>query len=145
MSGRRRSSSNEHGIEMTTFSETSIKRSRSGSFTGTTIDSPTGQRTGYSDFSFSARSGVFDVKTIVSNQAGGGSRMMARMEKVAREEGARSMQTATSRPGFFKKMGFDYTEGQKGINQRKFSALELQKQEANREEGGAGFEMEKRL
>lgn len=145
MSDRRRSSNSEHGIEMTTFSETSIRRSRSGSFTGTIVDSPGGRRGGYSEFAYSKRSGVFDVKTIASDVSGGGKRMLSQMENIAREHGATSMETATSRPGFFKKSGFDYTPGQHQLNQRKYTALELQTQEDNRGEGGGGFMMHKIL
>jgi hypothetical protein len=142
---KRRSSSSTHDIEMTTFSETSIKRSRSGSFTGRIVDSPGGRRSGYSDFAYSARTGVFDVKTIVSDAHGGGKRMLSQMEGIARQHGATSMETATSRPGFFKKSGFDYTPGQHLINQRKYTASELQEQENNREERGGGFVLHKPL
>jgi len=145
MSSRKRGSNDEHGIEMTTYSETSIRRSRSGSFTGTIVDSPSGRRSGYSEFTYSQRTGVFDVKTIASDVSGGGKRMLSQMESIAREHGANAMETATSRPGFFKKGGFDYTPEQHLINQRKYAGLELQRQEENRGEGGGGFMMRKIL
>lgn len=142
---RSRSSSTERGVEMTTFSQTQITRARSGSFTGRIDDSPQGKRTGYAEFKFSATTGVFDVKTIASDSKGGGSRMMAKMEHLAREHGATSMETATSRPGFFKKVGFDYTPQQKAFNARKYTAEQLEAQESNRGEGGGGFMMSKDL
>lgn len=145
MSGRRRGTEHESGTEMTTFSQTTIKRQRSGSFTGGITDSPHGRETGYSEFSYSARTGVFDVKTIASEERGGGARMLSQMEGVAREHGATAMETATSRPGFFKRSGFDYTPQQQATNARKYTPIELSEQEANREERGGGFMMRKPL
>ena len=131
---------------MTTFSETTVKRARSGSFTGHIDDSPQGIKTGYAKFSYSKKSRVFDVKTIASNAKGGGSRMMTQMESLARENSATKMETATSRPGFFQKMGFDYTPQQKQINTLKYKSQELKHHENNRgEESGGGFLMFKPL
>jgi hypothetical protein len=71
--------------------------------------------------------------------------MMSQMEGIAGEHGAVAMETATSRPGFFKASGFDYTPAQDATNQRKYTALELREQEQNRGEGGGGFMMHKPL
>lgn len=147
MSARSRSNSNTPDeFEMTTFSKTTTTRQRSGSFTGRIDDSPNGQRTGYAEFAYSQTSGTFDVQTIASDSPGGGRRMMEQMERLAREAGARSMETATSRPGFFKKTGFDYTPDQQRINARKYSPEQLSRHENNRgAEGGGGFHMKKDL
>lgn len=135
-----------HSIEMTTFNQPRITtRSRSGSFTGHIDDTVESRRSGYAHFSFSHSTGEFDVKTIVSGARGGGTRMMEKMEHLAREHGATSMVTATSRPGFFQKVGFDYTPSQKKINALKYTADELRAQENNHNEGGGGFMMSKDL
>ena len=131
---------------MTTFSRTEITRARSGSFTGHTIDSPHGVPSGNASFSYSQSRREMDLTNIVSGAPGGGARMMQVAEEVARSAGATSMVTATSRPGFFKKMGFDYTPAQHEINARKYTANELSAQENNKgRDGGGGFSMHKSL
>lgn len=132
---------------MTTFSRTETsQRTRSGSFTGKTIDSPGGVPSGNASFRYSGTTRQMDLTSISSTAPGGGGRMMQIAEQVARSSGAREMVTATSRPGFFKKMGFDYTPEQHELNAKKYTAGELAAQENNKGvEGGGGFAMHKPL
>lgn len=144
----RRTSITQHedmGLEMTTFNQPQITRSRSGSFTGSLDYVKDARPAGNVSFRFSQRSGVFDVTHIVSHAPGVGREMMGRVEDIARQSQARSMETATSRPGFFKRMGFDYTDGQKEINRHRYSADELVREEQNRGAAGGGFVMHKPL
>lgn len=70
--------------------------------------------------------------------------MHRQAEAMATEAGARRMKTATSQPGFFKKMGYDYTAKQKALNVHLGTDV-MQKAETRQEKGGSGFLMEKDL
>lgn len=124
-------------IEMKTFSITNIVPQQGGDFKGT-IDLPSGS---YAEFCYYANVGVFDVKTISSEAKGDGSKMMRMVLNEAAHCKAKRMETATSRPGFFKRFGFDYTDAQKITNAKKFTVEQLEKEEANRGDGGGGFAM----
>lgn len=124
-------------------------RERSGSFSGSlelleVADQP--RHSGHVKFQYSATHNDFFVDTIVAGAVGGGAKMHQALEDIAlHQTDAKRMVTATSRPGYFRKMGYDYTATQQRTNQRKFTALELAQQEQNRDERGGGFEMEKVL
>lgn len=123
-------------------------RKRSGSFSGQMVMHDAWTHTGTVDYHFSGRDNSMDVQHIQSHVQGSGSMMMQAVEARAREVGAKSMVTATSRPGFFKKMGFDYTDQQKVTNALKESLEpgKLARDESNKgEQGGGGYGMFKPL
>lgn len=123
-------------------------RGRSGSFSGQLVTHSAWTHTGTTDYYFSATRREMDVQHIQSHAPGSGSQMIQAVESRAREVGATSMVTATSRPGFFKKMGFDYTEQQKQTNARKEiqEPGKLARDESNKgEQGGGGYGMFKTL
>lgn len=140
------------GIEMQELpprrSVVETPRGRSGSFSGQLVTHSGWTHTGTTDYYFSATRRELDVQHIQSHAQGSGSQMMQAIESRAREVGASSMVTATSRPGFFRKMGFDYTEQQKQTNALK-EALDpgkLARDENNKsEQGGGGYGMFKTL
>ncbi|HEY1137980.1 MAG TPA: hypothetical protein VGE64_10860 [Xanthomonadaceae bacterium] len=123
-------------------------RGRSGSFSGQLVTHSGWTHTGTTDYSFSATRREMDVQNIQSHAPGAGSQMMQAVESRARDVGATSMVTATSRPGFFKKMGFDYTEQQKRTNTLKEARDPglVARDESNKgEQGGGGYGMFKPL
>jgi hypothetical protein len=123
-------------------------RGRSGSFSGQLVTHSAWTHTGTTDYHFSANRREMDVQHIQSHAPGSGLQMMQAVESRAREVGATSMVTATSRPGFFKKMGFDYTEQQKRTNALKeeLDPGKLARDENNKgEQGGGGYGMFKPL
>lgn len=139
-------------IEMQEFppkrSVVETPRGRTGSFSGQLVTHSGWTHTGTIDYDFSATRREMDVQHIQSHAPGSGSQMMQAVESRAREVGATSMVTATSRPGFFKKMGFDYTEQQKQTNALKEARDPglVARDESNKgEQGGGGYGMFKRL
>lgn len=123
-------------------------RGHRGSFSGQLVTHDAWTHTGTTDYYFSATRREMDVQHIQSHAPGSGSQMMQAVETRAREVGATSMVTATSRPGFFKKMGFDYTEQQKQTNALKEiqDPGKLARDENNKDQqGGGGYGMFKTL
>lgn len=121
---------------------------RKGSFSGQLVTHSGWKHTGTTDYYFSATRREMEVRHIQSLAPGSGSQMMQAVESRAREVGATTMQTATSRPGFFKKMGFDYTDLQKQTNARWEVADpgKVARDENNKgEQGGGGYGMFKPL
>lgn len=133
----------------TNLTATIGERKRSGSFSGELNLVEQGNRSkthGYVKFQYSHTHKDLFVDTIVSQVSGGGRKLHQGLEDIARHQSeATRMVTATSRPGYFMKMGYDYSGPQQQINQRKYTQQQLQVQEQNRSEGGGGFEMEKMI
>jgi hypothetical protein len=123
-------------------------RGRSGSFSGQLVAHSGWAHTGTTDYYFSATHNTMDVQHIQSHAPGSGSQMMQAVEARARQVGATEMVTATSRPGFFKKMGFDYTEQQKRTNalkEERDPGLVARDESNKGEQGGGGYGMFKTL
>lgn len=123
-------------------------RKRSGSFKASIdlVRTADDVSKGYVNFGYSATHRTVSVDTIVSDVPGGGSKLHQALEQYAGQStNARRLETATSRPGYFKKMGYDYTKQQHLTNARKYRPTELVAQEKNRGSGGGGFSMEKPL
>jgi hypothetical protein len=123
-------------------------RNRSGSFDGQLVMHQSWTHTGTTDFHYSGTRNELDVSHIQSHVPGVGTQMMQVVEERARALGATRMITATSRPGFFQRQGFDYTRQQQLINARREAAEpgRLARDENNRgQQAGGGYEMHKLL
>lgn len=123
-------------------------RTRSGSFSGQLVTHSGWTHTGTTDYAFSATHREMHVQHIQSHAPGSGSQMMQAVEARAREVGATTLVTATSRPGFFRKMGFDYTEQQKRTNalkEERDPGLVARDENNKGEQGGGGYGMFKPL
>ena len=124
------------------------QRKRSGSFSEQLVTHSGWTHTGTTDYAFSATRREMDVQHIQSHAPGSGAQMMQAVEARAREVGATSMVTATSRPGFFKKMGFDYTDQQKRTNtlkEERDPGMVARDENNKGEQGGGGYSMFKPL
>jgi hypothetical protein len=119
-------------------------RKRSGSFSGSIGAFASEKRLGGLEYYYSKSKKSFETTTIDSKRQGIGiGRLMHdHAERLAERYGARRMITATSQPGFFKKMGYDYTKDQKDVNSG-LDPVSLEKSERSHQIAGPGFLMEK--
>ncbi|MBL8511709.1 MAG: hypothetical protein JNM52_08690 [Betaproteobacteria bacterium] len=133
--------------ELSMFHHAPSGRSRSASFDGHFSVQRDSAEVGKLAYHYSASKSTFEVLDIENRKGvpGLGGIMHRHAETFATELEAQRMTTATSQPGFFKKMGYNYTEAQRGINAAKFSPTELATAEAALQVKGAGFLMEKEL
>ncbi len=153
------SSSNTGRPKMVGFGSSNYQetRKRSGSFTANLDMNDHQQKIGHLKYSYSATRNELEVDTIANlgkrpdiKGLGGVMFKMAEQHGIeaAHSRGHESVRvtTATSQPGFFKKMNMVYSPEQEALNQLKHSPQELRKIESSpQEEGGHAFVMEKHI
>ena len=126
-------------------------RKRSGSFTGQMTFQQSETTVGRLEYAYSRSNRELEVTDIAnlrksSTVRGLGTVMHQQAEEHAMELNARRMKAVTSQPGFFKKMGYDYTTQQQGLNRELgLSQEKLTTIESTPQKERPGFEMEKIL